>query len=108
MSDRMDPRLEKAMDLLGGKIGNLEFLREKPNFRGRIVPSVSFGMRRRLEAGEKRALALGCEFFETDDVIVRTSDRDDFWGLVDAMPTKIGKLTEVDGLHSSVERVMAP
>jgi len=66
------------------------------------VSSVSFGMRRRLQAGEKHALALGCEFFETDEVIVRTSDRDDFWGLVDALPTKIGKLTDVDELVKEV------
>lgn len=103
MSEKMDPRLEEAMERLGGKIGNLDFLRGVPGINRHLVPSVSLGMRRRLNAGERYALEwLACDFFETDKVIVRTSDPDDFWGLIDAMPTKIGKLTDVDRLIEEV------
>ncbi len=102
MSDRMDPRLETRVDALGGKNGGLKFLGSTSALRDHIVPSIVLERHDRITANIARLLADRCADFKTNRVIVRLSHADDFYGLVDAMETKVGKIEDLDTIIAEV------
>ncbi|MDP2642354.1 MAG: hypothetical protein Q8P62_00740 [Candidatus Peregrinibacteria bacterium] len=102
----MGSELELTIRDLGGKHGILEFLRKNvPELAKEriLVPSIVFRIGDGINGRVKEALGLACEFFCTDNVVVRSSERNDYCGLIDAMPTEVGKLSEVDELIRRVK-----
>lgn len=107
MHELMNAQLELAIRGLGGKHGIPEFLRTNvPGLEQEriLVPSLVFSIRDCLKRKMRDALGLACEFFCTQDVVVRSSEWNDYCGLIDAMPTKVGNISEVDLLIEEVKR----
>jgi hypothetical protein len=95
--------LELAILEWGGKNGVLSFLKEKvPGLRHSIVPLLLFRMHDKITSKMRGACEFACEFFGTNNIVGRSSARDDINALVDTTPTEVGILENLDDLVRSV------
>jgi len=89
----METKLQEYIDNLGGKHGAIEYFREHhPELRKYLLWQHVFGIREEVSAQAMAALERECRALGTDQVIVRSSEKSDWPGMVGIMPTKIAPL----------------
>ncbi len=91
----MNEKLSSLISELGGKHGGLEHLRDNPNIARWVVPNVVLSHRDAYTQVSDQALRKLCDRFNTNQIIVRTSEQSDWDCMVDTMPTREGTLNDV-------------
>jgi hypothetical protein len=87
----MEGKLERSVKRYGGKNGGLHYIRTHhgdEQLAETVVPMVLFSIRDKFTRKMFDELSEYCAQFETNQVIIRTSDRTDMAGMVDVMPSE--------------------
>ena len=90
----MEAKLKQHIEEFGGKHGSLLYFRE--NVTGgadRVLPFEILQPGESFSWSARRKVWAACKDFDTDKVIVRTSEQSDWAGMVDTMPTMIAEQT---------------
>ncbi|MCK9186218.1 hypothetical protein M0P48_02130 [Candidatus Gracilibacteria bacterium] len=89
----MAPKLQQYIDMFGGKHGALEYFGDNhQSLREHLLWQHVFGVRERISERAMDQLKEQCKYFGTSRAILRTSERSDWGGMVDTIPTRKVKL----------------
>lgn len=88
----MEAKLKQHIDEFGGKNGSLLYFREYvAGGADRVLPLEILAPGENFSWSTRRKVWAACKDFDTDKVIIRASERSDWAGMVDTMPTMIAE-----------------